>query len=94
MNSLWDLRRADLTRLTPAEIEQACVAVKTLWDERHVTGRVAILASREVGYGISRMYHSVMDVLTPGRVGVFADREEAVRWLGEGGRPEGGSAPR
>ncbi len=85
MNSLWDLREADLTRLTPAEIEDACAAVRALWAENRITGRVAVLASQQVGYGIARMYQSMMDVLVPGRIGVFLDRDEALRWLGEGG---------
>lgn len=75
---LLDLTRAEAARISNAEIRRLAEVDKKRPDR---VARMAILADRDVGFGLARMYQT----LTSGMqtvVEVFRSREEALAWLG------------
>ena len=76
---LWDLREASLAELTRAQLDQLALVSET--ENPHVArARSALLVAREVDYGVSRMFETVMDRL-PVDVSVFRDYDAAMAWV-------------
>jgi hypothetical protein len=80
MNVLWDLREADLSSFSSADIE----TVRDFVGERWGTGgtsRAALIVSRDVDFGLSRMYQMLLEGYTSSSVQVFRDYDEAFNWI-------------
>lgn len=63
-----------------AHIEQL-VALFNKWHTRHGLPRVAILATQEYVFGLSRMWELLKDTVMNLTSGVFRDRNQALAWL-------------
>jgi len=79
MNELTDIRD-HVHQTTGEDIRKVADFLK---ERGGYTGNVqhAIVVSRTVSYGLSRMLQMLMDD-TPWEVAIFEDPEEAERWLG------------
>jgi hypothetical protein len=78
--TLWDLCEVDVRNADTSVIEKV-IGVRTRYPERGKT-KLALLASSELAFGLSRMYEALSADL-PQTVGVFRDRAEAQQWLEE-----------
>ena len=75
---LLDLDGATDVKISNAEVRRVA-AVDTRRPERIV--RMAILAQRDVGFGLARMYQTLTSEMST-EVQVFRSRDEALAWLG------------
>lgn len=77
---LVDLRDADISTVSVEAVETIIENVKNIWSD---TGknRAALVVSDTVGYGVSRMFQSMMSGATVGEVRVFKDMDEALIWI-------------
>ena len=82
-NVLWDFRKASLARISTKEIEAVLYYV-----QRHVEkrkgGKTAVLVSKNLEYGISRMVQALTEIKDiPLKIEIFRSIEEAIQWLGK-----------
>jgi hypothetical protein len=78
---LWDFREGSLADLSRADL-QRIVKRGAPFADRRKGGRTAIVCSREVDYGLSRMFQSFASVQhIPFEIKVFRDIQEARKWL-------------
>ena len=82
MDSLVDLRDLDFADLRSAQI-RALVDAQVRNKVKRGGGRAAIVVSREVAYGLVRMYAAYADQRVALRPRVFRSYEEAHAWLDE-----------
>ncbi len=54
MNALWDLREADFSSVTSAEVESLMEMVKEHWGQGGKS-KAALIVSKDLDYGLSRM---------------------------------------
>lgn len=82
MAELTDLRRVERVEITGEGLQRLAEATAALLDGRQISWKVAVVvpATREVLFGLSRMYELLREG-SPERVCVFRDMEEAERWL-------------
>jgi len=85
MHRLWDLREADLSNWTRQEIRGGIEAIASRTppiakDEL----RVAALVTRDLDYGVARMFESMASGSLPIRYAVFRDEPRALEWLATG----------
>jgi hypothetical protein len=80
MNSLWDLRDADFSSVTPAEVQSFVEMVKVHWGKGGKS-KAALIVSRDLAFGLSRMYELLMSGTTSGAIMVFKEHEKAEEWL-------------
>lgn len=78
-NSLWDLRSASLARLDFEALRDIVRLAATKRDARG-SGKVALVVTADVDYGVSRVYEMLASGL-PTVVGVFRSVEEATAWF-------------
>jgi hypothetical protein len=82
-NVLWDFRKASLTRLSSIETEAMIDYIKQHAEKRS-GGKTAILVSKDLEYGISRMAQTFAELKNiPFEMEIFRSIEEAIQWLGE-----------
>jgi hypothetical protein len=79
-DSLWDLRKA-LLKDYPAEGAQRISQVASVYRQERAGGKTAIVAPRDVVYGISRMHQAYMADF-PWKLEVFRTIDDACGWLG------------
>jgi len=80
MNSLWDLREARFDSASrPAVEEVVRLVIGNLGSVRR--GKVACVISGEFEEGLVRLFKAVVETRTTNRVGLFRDREAALRWV-------------
>ncbi|HHP7234116.1 MAG TPA: STAS/SEC14 domain-containing protein [Desulfobacterales bacterium] len=80
-NVLWDIRAADVSRLTSAEMERLPLFAGRFTHARK-GGRTAIVAAREVDFAVTRLI-SFFSHNLPVTVRAFRNLEEAESWLQE-----------
>ena len=88
MHILWDVTRADLSSW---ETDQIVSLVKKVKEHSHVRagGKTAIVISKNLDFGISRMYQAYAErEKIDFEIGVFRDIEKAVLWLGVSFSPD------
>jgi hypothetical protein len=80
---LWDVTQADLTRINPKDLDKiALLAHKEAPSVR--TGRTAIVASSDLGFGFGRMYESFARISGQSvEVHSFRSRKDAEDWIAE-----------
>ena len=83
MNAIWDFREGDAAQLTADEIKEIVNYVAQQTERRGSGYRVAIVAPRDVNFGISRMFQTYGRDL-PFELKVCRKAEEALRWINEG----------
>ncbi|UCF05396.1 MAG: hypothetical protein JSV33_16045 [bacterium] len=80
MDVVWDLREADLTSFSSEDIQ----AVRNFVGRKWGTGgksRAALVVSRDVEFGLTRMYEVYLESDTKSQVHVFRDMDKAMEWI-------------
>lgn len=77
---LWDLREADATPFSADDVRRLSEFVAQ-YRRSPAHSRAALLVSRDVDFGLARMYEQVHEIRATGEVAVFRDYDEAVAWL-------------
>ena len=77
---LWDLREADLSQLTRAELRVVARRVRTL-DLSLAESRVAVVVSRDVDFGVVRMFELTEADSLSGAIRAFRDITRAHAWV-------------
>lgn len=81
-NHLWDLTAADMSKIEGEELQDLANFAKQASPSR-VGGRTALVDTRDLGFGLSRMYRVFAEVSDQRvEIGVFRSREEAEKWIG------------
>jgi hypothetical protein len=83
MDVVWDLREADLTSFSSEDVQ----AVRNFVIRNWGTGgksRAALVVSRDVEFGLTRMYEVYVESDTKSQVEVFRDMDKAVEWIRSG----------
>mgnify|MGYP001552785974 CR=1 FL=1 len=75
----WDLRADDLTISGLKEIARIC----TNHNEDFGTARLSMYVSRELEFGLNRIWHVFVEGAWDVEGNVFRSREEAMAWLDE-----------
>ena len=78
---LWNLGEATFTTLNPIDVERISLAAAP-WVKTRTSGKSAVVATSDLGYGFSRMYQAYRDinmVVLPYKS--FRVRQEAIDWL-------------
>ena len=78
--ALWDLRGAQLHKFDKAEIRRVADYVAANRGAPRGTC-AALVVSRDLDYGLARMYEQMLVVSTDAKTMVFRDIEEARTWL-------------
>ena len=80
LDSLWDLRDAQLKDF-PTDGARKISQVASQYKQERAGGKTAIVAPRDVDYGISRMHQAYMADF-PWEFEVFRSIDDACGWLG------------
>ena len=80
VDSVWDMREADLTAFTFLEVDRIKEFVKNHWAPAG-RRRAALVVGRTVDYGFVRMFQSVFQGETSNEVEIFWEMEKALAWL-------------
>lgn len=80
INSIWDLRGADVSSFSFEDIIQLREFVSGHWG---ISGdsKSALVVAQEVDFGLGRMYASLLESKTPNKINIFRDIEEAYKWI-------------
>ena len=81
INTLWDVRQLSHTHFN-ADVIRRIALVRKKFPKRD-GARIAVVASSDLGFGMSRMYEFMTDDISQQLV-VFRDFEAAENWLLEG----------
>jgi hypothetical protein len=83
INVLWDLRKAGLARVSSKKTEAMINYIK-LHSEKRSGGKTALVASRNLEYGLSRMAEMLNEIKSISiQRKVFRSIKEAIQWLDE-----------
>lgn len=82
MKSCWDLRDADFTSISTEDVQATMEYVSQNWGKDKT--RAAFVVSRDLEYGMLRMYQTMMELNNPSEVSVFRDMSEARKWVEAG----------
>jgi len=80
VNILFDMTTVCLSLLDRAMIDRL-LSIREKYPERG-SAKIAILVSRDVDFGLGRMYGTLSERLEQ-RIMIFRDREQAELWIGE-----------
>jgi hypothetical protein len=78
---LVDLRRTDSSARSGEALRSIAAYVQRQYKDRDVAPKTAVVAPRDVSFGLARMYQAYSD-LVPGEVVVFRAADAALAWLG------------
>jgi hypothetical protein len=79
MPVIWDLQKADASKLNTQDVIRIARYFE-LQLKKHVDFKAAIVVSRDLEYGLSRMYQVAVADLPP-KIGIFRDLEDAKKWV-------------
>jgi hypothetical protein len=80
---LWDIREGSLARLSSKDL-QMIVERGAQFADRRKGGRTAIVCSKELDYGFSRMFQTFASLQhIPFEINVFRNLEKAREWLNQ-----------
>ena len=80
MNALWDIREANSSLVTKEDVTVLIDFVATQWG-REAKNKMALVATRDMEYGMSRMYQIMLEGKTTSKVAIFKDIQEAENWI-------------
>jgi hypothetical protein len=84
MNVLWDLRGADgIASLDTGQLNKIITLVSNKWGTSGKS-KAALVVSRQVDFGLARLYELQLENQTPSKVRVFKDIKKAVQWIDQG----------
>jgi hypothetical protein len=80
MKAIWDLRDADLSKMVSEDVQKLRDVVVGKWgmDERR---RAALIVSRDIEFGLSRMLEMLLGEKISGKVMIFRDYDKAMNWI-------------
>ena len=81
MNVFWDLQKADFSCISSENVTSFMEYVSKQWGTEGKS-KAALIVSYDLGYGMSRMYQTLMDGATSSKIAVFRDINEAKEWIG------------
>ena len=86
MRVIWDIRNGTLSPLSPHDLRMIVERAGPLTHVR-AGGRTAIVCSRAVDFGLSRMFQTFAELAAiPFEIRVARDLDDARRWIEAGGR--------
>jgi hypothetical protein len=80
IDSIWDFRSVTTRLIDAQEITDLINFVRTIQEKRGRDYRVAIIVTRDMDYGLARMFEVHSQDL-PFQVRIFEDLEQAKSWL-------------
>lgn len=80
MHVIWDLRNANISELSSEEIIKVVEFIQSSTAERGSEYKIALVASEDSNFGISRMFATYGQEL-PLSIGVYRDIDEAYDWV-------------
>ncbi len=78
VNTLWDLNKLDFKPIT-SDTEHRVISIREKYPERS-KARVALFASSDASFGMSRMYETLSSEM-PQLIQVFRELSDAEKWL-------------
>ena len=82
-NVLWDLSMGSMALLSSGDLERIA-DYANLHSEKRAGGKTAVVVSRDLEYGLSRVLDTLRDIRkVPLQLEVFRSMEEAYQWLNE-----------
>jgi hypothetical protein len=82
MNVIWDLGEADFSAVASSDVRTVMELVGKKWGVEGKS-KAALVVSKEVDFGLTRMYEILMSGATSSKVMVFKNMEKAREWLAE-----------
>jgi hypothetical protein len=82
LNSLWDLRDADFSEVKPEQIKKLAEMVGRYWGGPG-EAKSALVVSRDLDYGLTRMYEIILSTINSNNVRVFRNIRAAEEWMVE-----------
>ena len=80
MNACWDLQEADFTSVSSEDVRVIMKYVNQHWGKEG-KNKAALVVSRDLGYGMSRMFQAMMDGKSSNEINIFKDINEAKKWI-------------
>jgi hypothetical protein len=82
---LWDMSQADVSHVTPDILQKFVRKSTELAVRRQGGGRIAVVASEDLQYGLARMSGVFAEMESaPYSFSAFRSRQEALQWLKSG----------
>jgi hypothetical protein len=81
MNVIWDLREAGFSSMDASGVRSVMEYVSRNWGESGKS-KGALVVSRDLDFGLSRMYEMLMESVSTNEIRVFKDIDEAKIWIG------------
>jgi hypothetical protein len=82
LNVLWDMRDANVGAISFEEAKYISDFAGSHWGTSG-RSRAAFVVSRDLHYGVARMFEQLLESRSPNEVMVFRDYDEALSWLTE-----------
>lgn len=83
LGRVWDAREGDLSRLTRSDLGFVAEAARRL-QLSHPDARVAFVVSRDLDFGIGRMFQAMETEGLPAAMALFRNVDEARSWVVDG----------
>ena len=81
MNVLWDLRAAEgIGSLATNQLDKLIGLVGKKWGMKG-KNKAALVVSRQVDFGLARIYEPRLEMHSPSVIRVFKDIKKAVHWI-------------
>jgi len=84
--SIWDVRQADVSSFKANHIQRVAEFVSDNWGKEG-SKKTAIIADKDLLFGLSRMYEMIVGLKTTSATMVFHNYDDAVTWLIKGTLP-------
>ena len=82
LHSLWDFSLAEgIDNLTTEEVRALVLLVASKWNTSSRV-RSALVVTRELEYGLARMYEIQLSAMSDNEIRVFKELDEAKKWVG------------
>lgn len=83
MNVFWDLQKADFSNVSSEDTMSFMEFVSKHWGTGGKS-KAALVVSRDLEFGMSRMYQIMMEGATSSKIAVFRDTDKAKEWIEAG----------
>lgn len=80
MNAVWDIRAANSSLVTKEDVNVLINFVVKQWGQ-NAKNKMALVAERDLEYGMSRMYQIMLEDKTTSKVAIFKDIQAAEDWI-------------
>jgi len=80
MSVFWDLQEADFSSVTSEDVRSFMAYAGKIWGKEGKS-RAALVVSRDLDFGMTRMYQIMMEGKTSSAIEVFKDKNKAKEWI-------------